>query len=251
MSGKSWSVEVILKHPTLWPESPPSWVLHGLGQRGLPPVEKLSTPGFCICSPAWSLSCFLIHQAPFEQITHSLYILSVARLRWPTTDVLKPQIPHLRKPSVLAKPEQFVIQMTEAIFRFQVLPFKDSYDIHSSLIPLEADINRLEPHTQTYARMRTFYLLKILQWLPLLIDLQVGVQSPLCCVSDLPFLKDFTVYYIHSTEYNHLKSPMFWIWVGFFLLFMENFKRTEKQRNRTVVPYVSYPQQLSTFFFLL
>lgn len=33
MSGKSWSVEVILKHLTLWPESPPSWVLHGLGQR--------------------------------------------------------------------------------------------------------------------------------------------------------------------------------------------------------------------------
>lgn len=144
MSGKSWSKEVILEHPILWSESPSSRLLHGLGQGWLPPFYKPSIPASVICSAACLYPISLSIKHPLNKevtLRHHLW-------------GLKPQIPNLRKTSVLGKPRQFVTWAPPKWLRLY------SDFIHycrstTAMIfvrpnPLWTDIHRLELRTHTH-----------------------------------------------------------------------------------------------------
>lgn len=187
MSGKSWSEEVILKHPILWPEYPSSPVLHGLGQRPTTRLKALP-PGFCICSAAWSLSCFLTHQAknPLTVCTLSVAITKVTDYQG-----FKTQNPSSRETLSLGQTRAVhhpsTTQRTEATFGFQVLPFNDGY-ISSRLIPLKAETwtSRTNIHTCAHLLPVSNPPMASIAYRP-----AGGLQSPPYPVWDLPFLTDF------------------------------------------------------------
>lgn len=223
MSGKSWSKEVILEHPILWSESPSSLLLHGLGQGWLPPYYKPSIPASVICSAACLYPISLSIKHPLNKevtLCHHLW-------------GLKPQIPNLRKTSVLGKPRQFVTwappkwlrlysdfihycrSTTAMIFIPVPILYEQTY----------TDLNF--EHIHTHAQAHT-PLLKILQWLPLPLDFQMGLQSPPFCMHLRPTSSDRFWSFILFTVLNTIIWKVWWLGFGFFFFNYGKFQTYRK-----------------------